>query len=149
MSDHETKADAPTPTNMKAAVYRAFVNKLEFWNHMPVLIRVFSKKNSYRERGKTLQDKKKMCLRTMLNHLNHVTNMACCGELKAFIQDYARHSKFIGPAAEDDGQSTSLLKKRIVVYDHMENKGQQYDNARFGILQALHGVRGYADNPLE
>ena len=65
--------------------------------------------------------------------------MASCGDLKECIQDYARHSTFIAPAAQDDGQCsdcTNLLKNRMVVYNDMENI------ARFGILQSLQGVRG-------
>ena len=53
-------------------------------------------------------------LRTLLTH---VTHMLCCGEFKEFMQDYARHGKFIGPAAEDEGQCpdcTNLLKNLLV-----------------------------------
>ena len=147
MSDNETKEDTSNPTMTKEEGFRAFVDKLDFWDDMPMFIRVLSEKLSRgnRTRGKKwsqLSDQRKSRLRTVLTQ---VTNMVCCGEFKEFLQDYASHSTFIGPAAKDDGQfpdCANLLKNLMGVYNHLENKGQQYDQARFGILQSLHGVRG-------
>ena len=144
MAYHDTEGDAKTPLMTKEDVYRAFVDKLDFWNDMPVLIRVMSEKFANRRQMKKwsgVADQRQRKLRTVLTH---VTQMLCCGEFKEFLQDYARHSKFIGPAAEDDGQCpdcTNLLQNLMGVYNHMENKGQQYDNAQFGILQSLQGAR--------
>ena len=106
MSDNETKEDTSTPTMTKEEGFRACVDKLDFWDDMPMFIRVLSETLSRgsRTRGKKwsqLSDQRKSRLRTVLTQ---VTNMVCCGEFKEFIQDYASHSTFIGPAAEDDGQ---------------------------------------------
>ena len=44
MADHDTEDDTTTPLMTKEDVYRAFVNKIDFWDDMPVLIRVMSEK---------------------------------------------------------------------------------------------------------
>ncbi len=58
--------------------------------------------------------------------LTQVTNVVCSGEFKEFIQDYARHSTFIGPAVEDDVQCpdcAKLLTSLKFIFHCMENKG--------------------------
>ena len=52
MSDNETKEDTSTPTMTKEEGFRAFVDKLDFWNDMPVLIRVMSEKFANRRQMK-------------------------------------------------------------------------------------------------
>ena len=68
MADHDTEDDAKTPLMTKEDVYRAFVDKLDFWNDMPVLIRVMSEKFANRRQMKKwsgLADKRKTNLRTV------------------------------------------------------------------------------------
>ena len=52
MADDDTEDDATTPLMPKEDVYRAFVDKLDFWNDMPVLIRVMSEKFANRRQMK-------------------------------------------------------------------------------------------------
>ena len=88
MADHDTEDDAKTRLMTKEDVYRAFVNKIDVWDDMPVLIRVMSEKFANRRQMKKwsdLADQRQKKLRTVLTH---VTHMLCCGEFKEFQQDY-------------------------------------------------------------